>query len=88
MTVSVRDMDGAFIGEYPAEHCLRTLSGGPEREKTAAVQVVIPTRELVKGTCKVYLTLKDPGSGQEILLANTQDSGPYGYCLGEIEVYR
>lgn len=88
MTVSVRDMDGAFIGEYPAEHCLRTLSGGPEREKTAAVQVVIPTRELVKGTCKVYLTLKDPGSGREILLANTQDSGPYGYCLGEIEVYR
>lgn len=88
VTVSVRDMDGGLIGEYPAEHCLRALSGGPERGKTEAVQAVIPTRELSKGVCKVYLTLKDPGSGREILLANTQDSGPYGYCLGEIEVRR
>ena len=64
------------------------LPGGAERGNTSAVQAVIPTRDLAKGAYTVYLTLKDPGSAQEILLANTQDAGPYGYCLGEIEVRR
>lgn len=88
VVVSLRSMDAVLIGEYPAEHCLLALPGGAERGKTAAVQAAIPTRDLAKGVYTVYLTLKDPGSAQEILLANTQDAGPYGYCLGEIEVRR
>lgn len=88
VTVALRDADGGLIAEYPPEHSLCDLPGGLESEKTGTVQAVIPVKELEKGCYKVYLTLRDPASKKEILLANTQDSGPYGYCLGEIEVRR
>lgn len=88
LTLSLRETDGSLVGEYPAGHNLRGLPGGLEAEKTETVQWAVPTEGLAAGRYKVYLRLEDPGSGQEILLANTQDSGPYGYCLGEIEVRR
>ncbi len=86
--VSLRDADGGLIASYPAEHNLRDLPGGTETEKAGMVQASIPTKALSKGAYKLYLTLKDPVTEKEIFLANTQDSSPYGYCLGEMEVIR
>lgn len=88
LTLSLRGTDGGLAGEYPAAHNLCGLAGGAEAEKSQTVQWVIPTEGLAAGHYEVYLRLEDPVSGQEILLANSQDSGPYGYCLGEIEVCR
>ena len=67
---------------------MRDLPGGTETEKAGMVQASIPTKALSKGAYKLYLTLKDPVTEKEIFLANTQDSSPYGYCLGEMEVIR
>ncbi len=88
VTLTLRGADGSLVEQYPAEYSLCGLSGGKDSAKTSPVNAVIPIEELPKGSYKLYLTLRDPASGEEILLANTQDSGPYGYCLGEIVVYR
>ena len=82
------DRDGQPVGEYPAEHSLRELTGGRDTDKTSVIEAVIPVEGLPRGVYQVCLDLRDPASGERILLANTQDRGPYGYCLGEIEIFR
>jgi len=79
-------MEDAFQDAADAVEVM--LAGGAEAEKSQTIQWVIPTEGLAAGHYEVYMRLEDPVSGQEILLSNSQDSGPYGYCLGEIEVCR
>lgn len=88
VTLTLRDEDDTLIGEYPAEHFLRDLTGGRDTGKTSAVRGIIPLEQLSKGIYQVYLDLKDPASGEPILLANTQDRSSNGYLLGEFQVLR
>lgn len=89
MTIALRGADGSLAGEYLVRYGgLRELSGGTDSEKKVTLQAAISGKGLAQGHYNLYLTLEDPASGQNILLANTQDIGPYGYCLGGMEVYR
>lgn len=78
--------DGRLVGSYPADHSLYELAGGRDTENTSSIQTTIPIGQLAAGSYQVCLDLRDSASGAEILLANTQDRGPYGYVLGEIQI--
>lgn len=85
--LTLRDEDGRLVEQYPAEHSLRALTGGRDTDETSAIRAVIPVEGLPQGVYQICLDLRDPASGEAILLANTQDRGPDGYQLGEIEVF-
>ncbi|NCE65343.1 DUF4832 domain-containing protein [Pseudoflavonifractor sp. 524-17] len=84
--LTLRDGEGRLIGQYPAEHSLRTLTGGRDTEKTSEIRAAVSVEGLPKGSYQLCLDLKDPASGENILLANTQDRDLNGYVLGEIQI--
>lgn len=84
--VTLIDEKGEIRQAHPAAHSLQALTGGRDTGRVEAVCAEISTRGLQAGSYSICLSLTDPGSGQAILLANGQDCGQYGYCLGSIEV--
>ena len=80
VTVTLQTPDSRLTEYHPVEHSLCRLAGGREAGQALNVQTVIP----LEGEGRIYFNLKDPASGKHILLANTQDRSPYGYCLGEV----
>lgn len=81
---TLRNEEGESVRLFPAEHHLEELTGGSDAVST--VRANIPLDGLKKGVYRLYLSLTDPDSGDPILLANTQDSGPDGYFLGDMEI--
>lgn len=81
---TLRNEEDGSVRSFPAEHHLEELTGGNDAVSTVSVD--IPLDGLKKGVYRLCLSLTDPDSGDPILLANTQDSGPDGYLLGDIEI--
>lgn len=72
---------------YEMEGDLCKLAGGSASEEHLTLTADIPVDRLLRTKYKVYFFLTDLVTGQPILLANEQEAGEYGYCIGSLELY-
>lgn len=72
---------------YEMKGDLRKLTGGNEAEEHLTLTSDIPVDILLKTKYEVYFFITDSKTGRRILLANEQEAGEYGYCIGSIELY-
>ncbi len=73
---------------YPIEGQLGQLAGGKDAEDVLSLQKVIDIKEFPEGKYGIYFSVTDSQSQREIYLANQQNPGEYGYCLGFLELSR
>ncbi|MBO4981510.1 MAG: DUF4832 domain-containing protein [Lachnospiraceae bacterium] len=71
---------------YPVEGDIRDLAGGTEAEQTQSLHADISLKGQLPGTARIYFTIRDPDTGEQILLANEQEADRYGYLLGTVEL--
>lgn len=71
---------------YPVEGRLGRLAGGKDAEDVLSLQKEIDMKEFPEGRYGIYFSVMDSESQREIYLANQQNPGEYGYCLGFLEL--
>ena len=86
LTLTVQKEESSWAAAYPVEHNLRELPGGQDTGKIGTARALFPLEGLTAGVYRLYLDLKDPASGQPVLLANEQDPADSGYFLGTVTI--
>lgn len=66
---------------------IRGLAGGEESDTVQMAQAEIPVSDLSKAEYKAYFSIEDLNTGRHIEMANEQDEGEYGYCIGTVRLY-
>ena len=73
---------------YPVEGQLCRLTGGAEAETVLSLEKEISLEQLSEGKYGIYFSVVDSASQTHIKLANQQNEGEHGYCLGFIQLSR
>lgn len=71
---------------YEMEGNLCQLPGGDEADKRITLVTDISREDLRLTEYEVYFYITDSSTRERILLANEQEAGKYGYCIGNIKV--
>ena len=84
--VTVCGKEGSRPLSYELRGNLRELTGGTDAGKVLTLKAEIPLKSIPCGEYGIYFSLTYLNTGEPVLLANKQEMGEYGYCLGRIAV--
>lgn len=72
---------------YEVPQDLRKLIGGDQADAVLTLHRDIPLEDLSATRYKLYVSVTDCQTGQNIFLANEQEWEQYGYCIGEVDIH-
>lgn len=84
--VTVHGKEESRPFSYELRGNLRELTGGTDAGKVLTLKAEIPLKSIPCGEYGIYFSLTYLNTGEAVLLANKQEMGEYGYCLGRIAV--
>lgn len=84
LIIQVVDSNDEVVYSYQCDQDIRTLYGGEDSADLLDLHCEIPLEDWPRGEFDVYLAVRDPDTGELLVLANEQSMTPYGYKIAGI----
>ncbi len=84
--VILGDEQAAEYNVYEMKQDLSKLTGGNQAPIQKTIQAKIPMSEATATEYTVFFRIIDTATGRQILLANEQEPGVYGYGIGRVKI--